>query len=150
MPRPRKEIDSAQFEKLCGLQCTLAEISGFFDCSEDTVERWCKRTYKTGFAETYKKKSGVGKISLRRYQFKLAEHNATMAIWLGKQWLGQTDTPAADTMTEATNNLADAISKSAALLDPSSIPELSTITAPAPADEEEGADEGTKRKEDGS
>ena len=28
-------------------------------------------------------------ISLRRSQFKLAEKNATMAIWLGKQYLGQ-------------------------------------------------------------
>jgi hypothetical protein len=30
-------------------------------------------------------------MSLRRYQFDLAENNATMAIWLGKQWLGQKD-----------------------------------------------------------
>jgi AraC-like DNA-binding protein len=91
MGRPQKEIDQKQFENLCGLQCTLAEIADFFDCSEDTIERWCKRTYSENFAETFKKHCGKGKISLRRYQFKLAEKNAAMAIWLGKQYLGQRD-----------------------------------------------------------
>lgn len=91
MARPRKEIDIKLFESLCGLMCTLDEIAGFFDCSEDTIERWCKRTYKESFAEVYKKKSAKGKMSLRRYQFRLAEKSAAMAIFLGKQYLGQKD-----------------------------------------------------------
>ena len=89
--RPRKEIDRLNFEKLCGMQCTLDEISGFFDCSSDTIERWCKREYKEGFADTFKKYSASGKVSLRRCQFKLAEKSAAMAIFLGKNYLGQTD-----------------------------------------------------------
>ena len=89
--RPRKEINKENFEKLCQYQCTEVEIAGFFDCSEDTIERWCKRTYNCTFAEIYKKKSAGGKISLRRAQFKLAEKNASMAIFLGKNYLGQTD-----------------------------------------------------------
>lgn len=89
--RPRIEIDEENFKKLCGLQCTLVEIASFFDCSEDTIENWCKRTFKKTFSETFKKYSASGKMSLRRWQFKMAEHNCTMAIWLGKQWLGQTD-----------------------------------------------------------
>ena len=91
MARPQKEIDQSLFEKLCGLQCTLTEISGVFDCSEDTIERWCKRTYDEGFAETYKKHSAAGKLSLRRAQFRLAEKSAAMAIFLGKNYLGQSD-----------------------------------------------------------
>ena len=90
--RPRIELDKDLFEKLCGIQCTEEEIAGVMDCSPDTIERWCKRTYNAGFAEIYKSKSATGKISLRRHQFKLAEKNATMAIWLGKQYLGQRDT----------------------------------------------------------
>ena len=39
----------------------------------------------------YKKGQDNGKRSLRRIQFKLAEKNPTMAIWLGKQYLGQRD-----------------------------------------------------------
>ena len=91
MARPRIEIDRKQFENLCFIQCTLDEIAYWFKCSPDTIERWCKRELNCGFAEAYKKYSVGGKISLRRAQFRMAETNATMAIWLGKQYLGQTD-----------------------------------------------------------
>ena len=89
--RPKKEIDKKIFENLCGLQFTLEEIAGVFDCSADTIERWCKREYGETFAETYKKHSAKGKMSLRRIQFKLAEKSAAMAIFLGKNYLGQKD-----------------------------------------------------------
>ena len=91
MGRPRIEIDYDQFKKLCEMQCTLQEIAGFFDCSEDTIERWCKRELEEPFAEAFKKYSAKGRTSLRRYQFKLAEKNAAMAIFLGKNYLGQKD-----------------------------------------------------------
>ena len=94
MGRPRKEIDRKSFESLCGLQCTLEEICGFFDVSDKTLDAWCKRTYKAGFSEVFRQKRGTGKISLRRSQFRLAEKNANMAIWLGKQYLGQTESVA--------------------------------------------------------
>ena len=84
MARPRIEIKQDLFESLCGLQCTLEEIAGVLGCSEDTVERWCKRTYSLGFADAYKKHSARGKMSLRRAQFRLAEKSAAMAIFLGK------------------------------------------------------------------
>lgn len=89
MARPRKEIDKKQFEYLCSIMCTEEEIAGVFDCSIDTINRWCKRTYHLSFAETYKNTSASGRISLRRYQFRLAENNPAMAIWLGKQYLNQ-------------------------------------------------------------
>lgn len=89
MARPRIEIDKEQFIGLCNIQCTLVEIAEWFKCSEDTIERWCKRELKMGFAEAYKRYSVGGKISLRRWQMKMAEHNCSMAIWLGKQYLGQ-------------------------------------------------------------
>ena len=89
--RPKIEIDAQQFEGLCSFQCTLAEIAHWFRCSEDTVERWCIRNYGLKFAEAYEKYSAGGKISLRRAQFKLAEKSAAMAIFLGKQYLGQRD-----------------------------------------------------------
>lgn len=89
--RPRKEIDEEQFINLCNLQCTLEEISGFFKCSEDTIERWCKRKFEMNFADAFKKYSAGGRISLRRAQFELAKKNAAMAIFLGKNYLGQTD-----------------------------------------------------------
>lgn len=84
-------IDKKQFENLCGLQCTLLEICDFFDVEDDTLNSWCKKTYGTTFSEVFKLKRGKGKISLRRMQWKLAEKNAAMAIFLGKQYLGQKD-----------------------------------------------------------
>lgn len=93
MARPNVEIDERIFENLCGIQCTLSEISASFGCSEDTIERWCVRTYGRSFAEVFKEKRGKGRVSLRRSQFKLAEKSAAMSIWLGKQILGQRDNP---------------------------------------------------------
>ena len=89
--RPPKELDKKQFEKLCALQATIEEIAGFFDCDEDTVNAWCKRVYGETFSVVFKSKSAQGKLSLRRTQFKLAEKSAAMAIFLGKNMLGQTD-----------------------------------------------------------
>lgn len=89
--RPRKYIDQEQFEKLCGLQCTQEEICGWFDVTDKTLNTWCRRTYKKTFSEIYAKKRETGKISLRRAQFRLAEKSAAMAIFLGKNYLGQTD-----------------------------------------------------------
>ena len=94
--RPRKNIDLEQFKKLCGLQCTLKEIAGFFECSEDTIESWCKRELGENFSDAFIKYCVTGKLNLRRYQFKLAERNASMAIWLGKNYLGQKEQPDAD------------------------------------------------------
>ena len=92
MPRPLKEIDAKQFEKLCGLQCTKLEICGWFDITDKTLENWCKRTYGKGFSETFEEKRAAGKISLRRAQYELAlKGNATMLIWLGRNYLGQSE-----------------------------------------------------------
>lgn len=91
MGRPTKEIDQKAFEKLCALQCTLNEMCCFFDCSDYHLEKWCKKTYGKTFLEVFSLKREAGKISLRRSQFQLAERNAAMAIFLGKQYLGQKD-----------------------------------------------------------
>lgn len=91
MARPRKEISQTDFEKLCGLQCSMEEIAGWFDVSPDTIERWCLREYKRNFAAVFAEKRGAGKIALRRAQFRLAEKSAAMAIFLGKNYLGQKD-----------------------------------------------------------
>ena len=87
--RPRKIIDQQEFEKLCALQCTLNEVCAWFRIDDNTLNKWCKETYGTTFSEVFKVKRGIGQVSLRRSQFQMAEKNPTMAIWLGKQYLGQ-------------------------------------------------------------
>ena len=90
--RPPIPINQDEFEKLVNLCCTLDDIAGWFNCSPDTIENWCKKTYKETFSDTYKKKCEKGKISLRRKQMEVAlSGNVSMLIWLGKQHLGQAD-----------------------------------------------------------
>lgn len=85
MARPKFKIDYEMVEKLAGIQCTQQEIASFLGCSVDTLQR------DETFCGLYKKGQENGKMSLRRIQYKLAEKNPTMAIWLGKQYLKQRD-----------------------------------------------------------
>ena len=62
------------------------------------------------FSEVFKEKRGLGKVSLRRNQWRLAEKSATMAIWLGKQYLGQKDQVEASVAVDTAKE--DALSKS--------------------------------------
>lgn len=87
------EAQRRQFENLCKIQCTLEEVSGVFEVSEDTVRRWVKRNYgeESTFESVYKIYGASGRASLRRFQMKQAETNSIMGIWLGKQYLKQKD-----------------------------------------------------------
>lgn len=110
MGRPKKKIDKNEFEKLCGLQCTLLEMCAWFECCTDTLESWCKATYGRNFSEVFAEKRGLGKISLRRNQFRLAEKSASMAIWLGKQYLDQKeDTSTQESVEDKVERLFEAI-----------------------------------------
>lgn len=84
--RPKKKIDYQTVEKLASIQCTQEEISNFLGISTKTLQR------DDEFCRIYKKGLENGKMSLRRWQYKKAQDgNVSMLIWLGKQYLGQTD-----------------------------------------------------------
>lgn len=89
--RPRKVLteDALKLiENLARIMCTDEEIASILGCSRDIF-------YNEDNAELYRqaveKGKCQGKQSLRRMQYELAKKNATMAIWLGKQYLGQSD-----------------------------------------------------------
>ena len=85
MARPKKLIDYITVEKLAQMMCTQEEIASFLGISSRTLQR------DEEFCRIHKKGMDTGKMSLRRNQFKMSETNPTMAIWLGKQYLGQSD-----------------------------------------------------------
>ena len=94
MGLPKKEIDWDEFEKLCALHCTKTEVASFFDVSKPTLDLKIKHKYDTTFQEVFKEKSAKGKLNVRRKQLQVAlGGNVVMLIWLGKNWLGQCDTP---------------------------------------------------------
>ena len=97
MARPKKVINQKQFESLCAIQCTQEEICNVLDVTDKTLTRWCNEVYNLSFSEVYEQKRDIGRMSLRRNQFKLAEGgNTTMQIWLGKQVLKQSENPVMD------------------------------------------------------
>jgi hypothetical protein len=76
-------------EGLARIQCTHVEAAAFFRVARETFEKFLGRHKKAAAAWESGRHDGLA--SLRRRQFEMAEHNATMSIWLGKQYLGQTD-----------------------------------------------------------
>lgn len=96
--RPKKTFDKKSFVDLVAIGCDEKEISWFFrdetgkPANIDTLSRWCKREFGMNFQE-YRRQNGymAVKIKLRRYQLDLAKKSAAMAIFLGKNYLGQMD-----------------------------------------------------------
>ena len=75
-----------EVEKLAKLWCTNREIAEWFGIEESTL--------KYNFSDIIAKGRSETKQALRRAQLKNAlEGNTTMQIWLGKQILGQRETP---------------------------------------------------------
>lgn len=95
MGRPKKNISKEQWasiDYMCMIHCTGEEIAGVLGMDYDTLNRNCKETKGMYISEYIKQHQNGGKMSLRRAQWKSAENgNVTMQIWLGKQWLGQTE-----------------------------------------------------------
>ena len=96
--RPKKEFDKKTFQDLVGLGCTQEEICWFFrdetgkSANIDTLTRWCKREFDMTFQEYFRQNGCMAlKIQLRRNQMNLSKSSAAMAIFLGKNLLGQTD-----------------------------------------------------------
>jgi len=86
-------IDWDEFDDLCMMQATLEEIAAWFGCSPDTIERKVKEKTGVIFAEYFAQKRAGGFISLRRAQWQVGvdSKNFIMLMFLGKQYLGQSD-----------------------------------------------------------
>ena len=83
--RPKLILCKEDITALAKIGCTNVEIGHLVGCNGDTL------------ADNYSECLNIGrsemKSSLRRHQLRLVSDcdNATMAIWLGKQLLGQRD-----------------------------------------------------------
>ena len=89
--RPPANINQVEFERLCEMQCTEEEVCAWFGVTDKTLAAWCRKTYGKRFSEVFKEKRKKGLVSLRRSQFQLAKKNAALSIFLGKNYLGQSD-----------------------------------------------------------
>lgn len=115
--RPKKEFDKKIFQDLVGLGCSQEEICWFFrdetgkSANIDTLTRWCKREFHMTFQEYFKQNGCMMlKIQLRKNQLKLSGSSAAMAIFLGKNYLGQRDSVEIED-TEAIDVLKEILSQ---------------------------------------
>jgi len=92
MARPKKNFDYDKLDAILQFGATLFECEDILEVSESTLKRRIKSKYKCSFEHLRDKKMSKAKQNLRRKQYETAmAGNVTMQIWLGKNWLGQTD-----------------------------------------------------------
>lgn len=101
--RKLKEFDKKTFVDLIGLGCDVDEIRWFFrdetgkPANIDTLSRWCVREFGVNFQEYKRQNGGMAlRIKLRQNQLRLSEKSAAMCIFLGKNYLGQSDSTPVD------------------------------------------------------
>jgi len=91
-PKPKLKADAATMKQIVGLgviQATTKECAAFLNVTEPTFLKFLNDNPEA--REALEGGKGQGRVSLRRKQFQLAEKNAAMAIFLGKNYLGQSD-----------------------------------------------------------
>ena len=95
MGRKKIEFSDKEFasiDYMAMIHCTGEEIAGVMQVDYDTLNRIIKEKYHVSLPEYLRQRNSKGRMSLRRAQWKSAEGgNVSMQIWLGKQWLGQSD-----------------------------------------------------------
>lgn len=121
MARPRKQVDEKLLHRLASIHCTMEEIAYMSEVSVDTLERRFADVIKKGHSEgkmsvrrkqmilalgtdaqpaEYLRNNGgdfvlnkEGQPILIKSEQKAVAPSVAMLIWLGKQWLGQRETP---------------------------------------------------------
>jgi hypothetical protein len=90
----RHDIPADKVKLLASFGCSYIEIGKYFGCSEGVIRKRFKTEYEQGREEM--------KLSLRQMQWKNAQQgNTALLIFLGKNFLGQTD----KSQVDHTNNL---------------------------------------------
>ena len=88
------EDDRELFKRLCGIFCTRKECASVMGVSVDTLDRLIAENFPDtpNYPEAFAEFSGEGRTALRRAQFDAAlKGNTAMLIFLGKNYLGQSD-----------------------------------------------------------
>lgn len=90
--RPRKEFDWDKLNAILQYGAKLVDAADIMDVHPCTVSEKIKTKFKMSFPEYRDKKMSKVRVGLAQKQVEVAmSGNVTMLIWLGKQWLEQTD-----------------------------------------------------------
>lgn len=86
------EIDWSQVDKYLKAQCDGVGIAGILGIHPNTLYAKCEEDNKLSFSEYSQIKKAEGKELLRQKQMEVAlDGDKTMLVWLGKQYLEQSD-----------------------------------------------------------
>ena len=83
--------------KMAAMHCSVRGVASVLNVSEDTIQKHCKKEHGMPAGEWFaiQAERGMCKVryQLAKAQISLAvvDKNPTMLIWLGKQYLGQSD-----------------------------------------------------------
>jgi hypothetical protein len=92
MPRPKTIIDWKRVDMYLKAQCEGTGIAAILGIHPNTLYKACEDDHKMSFSAYLATKRGEGKELLRAKQFQSAmDGDRTMQIWLGKQYLNQSD-----------------------------------------------------------
>lgn len=109
---PALTVDATTLKTIEGLgkiQATTRECAAVLGVSHKTFIAFMNANPAVG--EVLEKGKEEGKTSLRRTQFRLAQKNAAMAIFLGKNYLDQTDRQDINASVQADVTVTDARSR---------------------------------------
>ena len=105
----KKFIDWELIDNLLNIGCIGEEIARVLGVDYDTIANQCKKKYGILFSDYIKKGNEEFRVSLKRIQYRsafgirmkskegntlqsyLLKPSVTMQIWMGKQYLGQSD-----------------------------------------------------------
>lgn len=100
-PKTWDETDERTFKSLCRIMCTKAEVCSVMRVDSKTLDRLIDEHFgdevphegaRCTFSDAFRAFSAEGRMSLRRKQFELAmDGDKSMLVWLGKNYLDQTD-----------------------------------------------------------
>ena len=95
--RPRIELDPKQAKIFGYFRATYDTMAEQIGCHVDTI-RAAMQDENSEFSKAYKNGFSSMKMKLSEAQVKTAieEHNPTLLVWLGKQYLDQKDNPMPD------------------------------------------------------
>lgn len=117
--RPKANIDWDKVGKLLNAQCNAVGIASVLGISTDTLYLRCQEDNKMEFTAFSELKKSEGKELLRAKQYQIAmTGDKTMLVWLGKQYLGQSDkTEVSASLNMTADTIKSEIEKRKELLD---------------------------------
>lgn len=98
MSRPEIPIDWEMVDQLIASGAPGTEVAAFFGMHPDTFYKRVESKFNVGFSEYLAKKRATGDALIRLHQYQKAlgitkKGDNTLLIWLGKQRLGQKESP---------------------------------------------------------